>query len=345
MAHRYVPILRWKRGERVGVRHLSAAGRHDVLPFFVLGGDRYVGRKATRKRPAIPAADVFAREMAQIWGTAPFYLDAKRVPADPAGGHPLTDIGASARAIGLELIPATRLDVPRPYWTAVVSLVRTDQRGLALNVDLNEFATFANWIQLWPFQPAETDLIVDFENNIGNVAALGPAIDQVILNLHAGPQWRSVTMSGTSMPENFTGYIAGQHTIPRAEWALWQRLSALPQLAYRIDYGDYATVPVIPAPTGIRWGFPINVRYTLDRDFLICRGVQTTGPRGVDMEPQLIGHAHSIVTYPKRAPLTHCWGDTKIDRIAAGADGPQGLEHWVQIGVNRHIELIRDRLP
>lgn len=342
---RYVPILRWKRGERVGVQHLSAAGRQDVYPYFVLGRDRYVGRAATKNRAVITPANVFASEISAIWGTAPFYLDAAGVPANSAGRHPLNDVGARARARGLGLIPATGLDVPRPYWAAVRSLVQADQRGLALKVDLNEFATTANWIAAWPYQPSETDLIVDFADNVANITALGTTINQVFMGLHAGRRWRSVTMSGTSMPENFAGYVAGQHLIPRAELALWRRLSTLRRLPYRLDFGDYATVPVIPPPIGIRWGFPINVRYTLPQEFLISRGVQTTGPGAVDMGVQLIGHAQAIVAHAGRTPLANCWGDTTIDSIAAQTAGPQGLENWVRIGVNRHIEITRDRLP
>ena len=335
MTFRYVPILRWKRGERIGVQRLSAAGRHDVSPCFVLGRDRYVGRAATKNRAAIAPANVVASEILAIWNTAPFYLDAAGVPANPAGRHPLIDIGAKARAKGLRLIPVARLDSPLPYWTAVRSLVRSDQRGLALKVDLNEFASAANWIALWPYQPSETDLIVDFADNVENVAALGSAINPVFRTLQAGRQWRSVTMCGTSMPENFAGYVAGQYLIPRTELALWQRLSRLRRLPYRLDFGDYATVPVIPPPIGIRWGFPINVRYTLPQEFLICRGVQTTGPGAVDMDVQLLGHAQAITAQAGRSPLVNCWGDTTIDSVAAQAAGPQGLEHWVRIGVNR----------
>jgi hypothetical protein len=284
-------------------------------------------------------------EILAIWNTAPFYLDAIAVPTNPTGRHPLIDIGTRARASGLGLIPATRLDAPAPYAVAVHTLTQADQRGVALKVDLNEFTSAARWIAAWPYQPADTDLIVDLADNVATVEALGAAINPAFLGLHAGSQWRSVTMVGTSMPENFAGYVAGSYVIPRLELTLWGRLSVLPQLPYRLDYGDYTTVAVIPPPTGIRWGFPINVRYALPRGFLICRGVQTTGPSAVNMDVQLIRHAQTITAYRGRTPLANCWGDNTIDRIAALADGPRNLEHWVQIGVNRHIESTRSILP
>ena len=344
MVYRYVPIIRWKRGERVGVQHLSGPARNDVFPLFVLGTDQYVGRKATKKSPVVPAPDAIAAELQSIWGKAPFYLDATALPASTAGHHPLVDIAASMRALGLSLIPATRVTAPGSYQAAVNATAAKDHRGVLLRVDLQEFSAAATWQSAWPTPMAETDLLVDLEDTIGVVAQLGAAVDHVFSNLHGQGQWRTVTMAATSMPENFSGYTAGTSTIPRTEHALWSRLSGI-SLKYRLDYGDYATVAVMPAPSGIRWGFPINVRYTLPREFLICRGVATTGPGGIDMDPQLVGHSQSIVGWKGRGPLPQCWGDTRIDRIASRIENPQGLEHWVQIGVNRHIELVRSILP
>ena len=100
----------------------------------------------------------------------------------------------------------------------------------------------------------------------------------------------------------------------------------------------------MPPPAGIKWGFPINVRYTLPQDFLICRGVSTTGYGGVDMDKQLVGHAKDIVSYSGRHRIS-CWGDGEIDNIASGKTSQGNLETWVQISVNRHIELTRQQIP
>lgn len=344
MAHRYIPILRWKRGERVGLRNVTQAGRQDVVPMFILGTGRYVSRERTASRPAVTAADVIVTDLETAWGMAPFYLDASALSHTAGRPHPLIDIAKRARATGLALIPATRVTAPQAYQQAVVTVAQADHRGVAVRVDLQGLTSASTWTGVWPIPLNETDLIADFTDNIAVVAALGASVDHAFTNLHNGGRWRTVTTVGTSMPDNFSGYRAGIYTIPRAELQLWQRLLAL-RLPYRIDYGDYATVPINPPPEGIAWGFPINVKYTLEQDFLIGRGVGTTGFGGVDMDQQLIGHAKSIVGYRTRNPLLHCWGDTKIDSVAVGTDRPGNLETWVQIGVNRHIELMRGHLP
>jgi len=344
VTYTYIPILRWKRGEKIGLQNLSAAARQDIVPLFLLGTEQFVGRKATQQKPAMTAPVVFVNELQSIWGTQRFYLDASAIPPTSATHHPIEHIATSAQSAGLQLVPATRLGASLVYQAAVQKIVSADGRGVALVVGLNEFTSGAGWINAWPFAPGQTDLILDLRDNARTVNSFGAAIDQSFLGLHAGGQWRTVTLAGSSMPENFTGMAAGLSVISRDELALWQRLSAL-SLPYRLDYGDYTTVAVTPAPSGIRWGFPINARYTLLNQFLVCRGVNTTGPGAQDMDVQLRGHAASITAYPSRGPLSACWGDAKIDNIGSGVGSPQGLEHWVQIGVNRHIELTRHHLP
>ena len=340
---RYTPILRLMRGERVGLQKLTAAGRTNVAPIFVLAPKQYVGKKQTKNKPAVPAPTVIANDIMTAWGTSPFFLDASALPTG-ASHHPIVDIAAATRALGLNLIPAAPLSAPLPYQQAVSGVVVTDKRGIGLRVDLNQFSSAAQWISHWPFPRASTDLIVDVADNAPMVAGLGAAVTHVFQQLPHGSQWRSVTIAGTSMPENFSGLVAGTHLIHRSEVTLWQQLSGA-QLPYRIDFGDYASIPTVPPPAGIAWGFPINVRYTLANDFLICRGVGTTGFGGVELAPQLIGHATSIMQYAGRGALAHCWADQTIDKIGLGIASPQGLEHWVQIGVNRHIELVRSLLP
>lgn len=331
------------RGERVGLQKLSPAGRTNVSPVFVLAPKQYVGKKQTKNAAAIPAPAVIANDIMTSWGTSPFFLDASALPTG-VNHHPIVDIAAAARALGLNLIPAAPLSSPLPYQQAVNSVIAMDQRGIGLRVDLNQFSSAAQWLPQWPFPVASTDLIVDVADNAPMVAGLGAAVTHVFQGLLHGSQWRSVTIAGTSMPENFSGMVAGTHLIHRSEITIWRQLAGA-NLPYQIDFGDYASAPTVPPPSGIAWGFPINVRYTLAAAFLICRGVGTTGFGGVDLAPQLIGHANKIIQHTGRGALAHCWADQIIDKIGSGAASPQGLEHWVQIGVNRHIELVRSLLP
>lgn len=341
---RYVPILRWKRGERIALRHLTPQARARTTPLLLLGSEQFKVKAATKAHAAVPAPQVFVHDMLSDWGNGTFYLDASSLPTQGAQPHPIAAIASAARAAGATMIPVVHLGANHSYVSAVTAIRNFDGRGVCLRIDMQELFSVANWLPQWPFAIGETDLIVDFGENVASAAALGTALDGVFTGLNTSGVWRSITVAGTSMPPNFTGYTAGQHHIARIEAQLWSRLSALP-LPYQLDFGDFASVTTGVTPTNIAWGYPINVKYTLPNHFLIFRGVRTTGPSGVDMDIQLRGHARGIAGYSPRHPIAGAWSDHAIDQIAVGNADTKGLEHWVQLSVNRHIELMHAVLP
>ncbi len=338
MATRYVPIMRWKRGEKIGLKNVLASSKARVFPIFELESDQFKLKAATSRQSALSAAEVVVKDVIECWGTsAPFGLFFK-------SAHSLTEIATVARSNNLKMIPVTTLHAPPSYQSAIIAIQNIDRRGIVLRISLNDAATVSTWMPSWPLHPSKIDLIIDIADQVSVVNGLGVIVDNLFKGLHKNYQWRSVTLSGTSMPQNFTGYVSGVHVIERLEFDLWQRLCAV-GLASQLDYGDYTSTSIAPAPSSIAWGYPINVRYTIGRTFLICRGVRTVGSTGIPANVQLRGHANTILNTSGRGPITHCWADQRIDAIALGTEGPQTLEHWVRIGVNRHIEEIIRILP
>jgi hypothetical protein len=341
VVYRYTPILRWKRGEKAALKSVAAPLAANISPLIIVTDETFKDQPEKIDQEAVPASFLFADEIHKNWGARAFYLDASGVK--PKGVHSLIKTAELCRDLGANLTPATSLGAPAPYEAAVMQVAQADKRGVALRVTLREFSSAENWVPSWPHSLKETDLIVDLGEKVTTIVDLGSTLDATFRALHKGKDWRSVTVAGTSMPENFGGMKPGLQTIERTELALWHQLlqSSLP---YRIDYGDYATVPIIPAPSAIAWGYPINVRYTLPTKFLICRGVPPTGENGVDLDEQLVGHATSIKKYRQRDRID-CWSDKIIDKIADEEEPPGNLEKWVRIAVNRHLELVRSKMP
>lgn len=334
----YTPILRWKKGERNAVERLSHNGKYGTLPYFIVREEQYKAAKKTAKKPAKTAEYRFVDEMSASWGAGTCFIDMSEIPAGA-----LTAVLALGYGGGVNLIPGMSFASPPPYQRAAVAGAGAHGCGLGLRIDLQEMATADIWAGGIGLPLNQIDLIIDLGNNVANVQALGAVVVAAFQALHAAQDWRSVTIAGTSMPDDFQGYAAGLHLIHRHEWDLWRNISGA--VGYRLNYGDYATVPIIEPPEGIAWGFPINAKYTLDADFLICRGVRTKGPGSMDMAAQLLSHARSVTTYHARNAVANCWADGEIDDIAAGLSGPGGLPQWVTISVNRHIELVRHLLP
>lgn len=342
----YVPMLRWKRGEKKALRNVRAATKARAInPYIDVSADRFRGKAATKRAAATTAPDQFIAELADSWGVGRVYVAAATLLPEPGSTtHPIQEIAKRAKAAKIAVVPATELAASPAYQSAVFSAAKTLGSGVCLKISLDEMANAASWIGKWPVPLPDTDLIVDLGNNVANVLALGTPVVDAFRILHKGAQWRSVVCVGTSMPDNFQAYAKGLYPIPRKEWTLWQKINA-GALPYALDYGDYCTVALTTPPSGIKWGYPITVKYTLKDEFLICRGVRTTGAGAVDSDVQLVAHAKAIKGYGKRGAIAGCWADDQIDQIAAGKIGPSGLENWVTLAVNRHIELVRGQLP
>jgi len=344
MRYRYIPILKWKRGERRAIKAVTPDMAKGVCPLITVTEETFADQSETARSEAMSASFPFADEIYKHWGARPFYLDASAIQPLAGGVHPLIDTAKHCRELGARLTPATTLAANAAYEAAVLKVAQIDNCGVALTVDLREFTSAAQWLPSWLHALNQTDLILNLADKVATISDLGPVLEMAFRGLQRGIEWRSVTVAGTSMPANFIEYDKDEvHLIDRKEWTLWQHLISL-SLPYRLDYGDYATVPIAPPPSDLGWRFPINARYTLPTQFLISRGVRTRGEGARDMDKQLIAHANTIVEYKKRSRLD-CWADETIDKIAAREKSPEGLEHWVKIAVNRHITRVRTDIP
>ncbi len=351
--YKYTPLLRWKAGEREALAQISPAAKANVEPLILLGSEQYAATKSPPKKAPKripkkappPAHEAFVQQLVETWGTdGSVLLDASAL-IETGSGHHLDRIAQDARKAGLQLMPATMLAVDPKYQAAVRRMVSTDHRGAALRVKLADLAAAPTWLVSWMLSPAETDLIIDLGNSVGDVAALGVPVLDAFATLHQGASWRSVTLAGSSIPQMLSGFKIGATTLARSELTLWRKLVAH-GLPYRIDFGDYATVAPDALTIDVPGSFPINVKYTLKDDFFIRHGVRTAGLGGIERHIQFRDHAKSIHRLATRGKLADCWGDGQIDRIATDPSTSAGSPaKWVAYSVNRHIEITRAHLP
>ena len=343
MVCRYVPILRWKRGELRGLQRVRPGLRNNTAPLFVIIDNTYKRRAFLAKISNPSEPEAIAADIEVAWGNKPFFVDASEVAAT-RGAHMLGDLVSRCLLRKLNPVLATTLDADPHYTQAVINDARTRHVGAALRVTLLEAAAVSSIVQTWGLPPRETDLIVDLRDAADEAVATLNGVIHILSQVCSAGPWRSVTVVGTSMPENFGGMPPGTHELRRHEWSVWNgiRQAGLPR---DVDYGDYATVPYQIADVPEYARFSVNVRYTLKDRFLIRRGVPFRGPGSRPMREQLREHAQAIVAHPRRAPLPGCWADEEVDRVAAGDGSSGNLESWVAIGVCRHVERVRTDLP
>lgn len=340
----YTPILRWKQGERIGLKNLNNAIRPDVSPLIDISQNQYPSPKKTKVGITTPASNALAKQLSDAWGKTKFFVDVSDLPGSQ-NAHHLDDIRTSANAAGLYLVPAIKSNSPPEYVAAVKRAIQADKRGVALRISLSEMTSMANWINQWICPPQETDLIIDLRASAATVLALGQSSIQSFQSLHQASAWRSVTIAGGSIPATLTGYVVGVTMLPRSELTLWQNIVAA-GVPFNLSFGDYATIGPDAITEGIAGPVPINAKYTLPSEFAIFHGVKIKGPGAKPREDQYRNYASQIKKMPNRNKIANCWGDDEIDRISLGPpETPGSPASWVSYTVNRHIELTRSQLP
>jgi hypothetical protein len=229
-ASHYVPVLRFKRAERVALRNLEESDKDSMTPLIEIlpnGDARYEAS----------GGSTIAAQVKENWGDRPLFIDFCQ-PSLPGVAELAISLSVAAQAYGLTTIPVTGLGRSDAYQRTIANVVGSNNHGLCMRVasrDLRE-ATFTqrfiSLISSLRVEPDAVDLIVDY--------GLGTAADPSFAYLcHRVPHptaWRTFTVLGGSFPRDLTGFRIGEHEVPREEWLRWtheirndrDRLSRLP---------------------------------------------------------------------------------------------------------------------
>lgn len=332
LVYRYVPSLRAKAGEATALTHLSAAAKDRLFPIVHLAAE-------------VPVA--FVPRLGQAWAGRSLALDGLFNFDATGSGLALQTTFAGLRSLGVTVVPSVEYGAQAGYMAVVASLAQGAATGLVVKVRLGHLHLVTAWLAQGGWDPRNVDLVV-LAGHLADFGAPG-VLDQLVLNAlqtFPNPQsYRSVTLSGSSAPKDMSNLGLGMNPVPRLEWALWQTVS--PQVPFRLDYGDHAmTHPDMSDPPGFVMGnATVSVRYTVDNDWIVIKGRPVSGKNGILMPAQYRDHAQTLAAHPAFGGLTGCWGDGRIQQIVAGTGTPGSRQTWVEIGANRHLSLVADRLP
>jgi hypothetical protein len=148
----YVPVLRFKRSEKVALRELGNQARAGITPLLEV----------------VPTADyaptTVADEIRTHWGPYPFFLDLNHLPESQDGDLVLTMNGA-IRSHGLLSIPVIGLRNERRFQMAVSMVVALEKRGVG--------------IRLFPEDLQRSSLQVDLEQLVNNLGLTPEQVDLI----------------------------------------------------------------------------------------------------------------------------------------------------------------------
>lgn len=248
----------------------------------------------------------------------------------------------------VRIVPSIECAAPTSYSAVVHKVIGRYAPGLVVKARVGQVPSVAGWVSTQGWKPQEVDLVV----TAGQIEEYGDDVQFADFVVHAisaalpnPPPWRSVTLASSAAPRDYSSLALGRNVVARMDWHLWKRVSQ--KVPFALDYGDFAiSHPDMTEPPGVAMTrASVSVRYSLDDDWIILKGSSTTGPKGKPMGQQFRNHAKALVADPQFDGLAACWGDQRIQEIAKGTGKSGSRTTWVEIGVNRHLSLVADRLP
>lgn len=343
----YVPVLKWKRGEQVGLQNMADSKKAQITPLIeVMQGK---------------IADEIVSSINQYWEGRPFFLDFSLILDDihDDGQPEYCVLLNSLNQLQSPSIPVIKLGFDEEILDNVVR--NSDlSKGICLRIypnDLNDEDIFREMITAiidrMRVDVTSVDYVLDLEYI--SQAVLMPYIMSVV-NPSLRWNWRNFILSASSFPQDMTQIRSDSiERLFRLEWQLWEMLLTRynsKRIQRMPNYSDYSIAhpyiievdPRIMNPSG-------NIRYTIDDEYLIVKGsavkdvrrdnrIVHTG-RGYG---QMVDLCQALIQMHEFSGPGFSWGDQYIQDCANGQASPGNPETWRRVGTNHHLTFVVNQL-
>lgn len=349
----YVPILKWKRGEQIGVKNLSNTCKDKIIPLIEIPPIEWDYENECPKKNIDEHLAGVVETILTSWGVnRRFFLDIPWMDEETedllTGQHALEYLFEDILKNTLEGIPIIRCNDYDRYKEIVKDIVRTNPYGVCIRIkdddllDLDEnLEQLCSYLQI---DKCNVDLIIDLEYIFPNKESQNILTAKNILNeIPDISKWRSITICATSFPENTS--MVDRNTvgrIERGEWTLWNNLFARKaKLQVMPNFGDYCISNPAPFELDPRlMNMSANIRYTIKDDFLIFKGISIKKGKWAQAT-KLCNH---IIVHPDYSGNNFSWGDKYIYDCANGDCSSGNAETWRRVGTNHHLAFVVNQL-
>jgi hypothetical protein len=339
----YVPILRWKRAEKIALRYLQPADKAVITPLIELVPTSFKPGQDGSENPAL-VLEREAKEIKKDWGTAPFFVDVNHLEecVPPINGltHPLEYLSDKARMEGLRLVPVTGLTRGDAYQN-LVKRTGSDGPGVCFRLTPSEVLDpgfnnrLGDLIARLRLERENVDLVLDYK--VFDPSA--PTLAIMISHIPSIADWRTFAVACGAFPEDLQQFTPGRHTIAREDWLSYRdqiadplRLQRRPSFAdYTVQYGIYKEPPQRSNPSA-------SIRYALSDRWIIMRGEGIFNKDGPGRE-QYVANATLLSESDDFYGPNFSYGDSYIYDVSQGIEGHGSPETWIRAGINHHMTV------
>lgn len=343
----YLPILKWKQGERIALRSLKPDQRENVVPLIELQPITAAPDRASLVA-ALPAyLQKIAAELSKALPEASWCgIDTRYV----AAGYPRQV--QLLNAICVQLSKLTDLEILPVISSALVQTEPDQLAKLAerfnehiLRIDTPSVAV----AQVQPIVDCAREhipgsllhVVVDQFSLVGKDPKVTTNIVKPYLDAAIASQCASVTLAGGSFPVNLIGFKQGFHDIVRVEWKVWSSIHKLADYA-DVRYSDYCVTHPAQAPEmdPTQVNPSVAIRYAADGFWRLFKagGFKKGAPN------QYISLCKLLMTDAVYSGATYSFGDKCYADAAASKLGNGNPSSWRRDATNHHLVLTQRSL-
>jgi hypothetical protein len=336
MCPNYVPILKWKQGEKAALRNLNEEHKNQVVPLLeVIDADE-------------PTKIIDERNT--YFPNHPVYIDTHYIDGED-GAFLISLIEQSSKITYPVLYPD---DFP----SFADNMFQLTDRVLVRipvpeEVDGESYEEIFQSINSWS---KDKDIIIDIMLDLYLIEKRSEAsiklleLKNVIRTyILDNDNFSDIIIASTSFPENLSSMTSGEDLyIDRYEINVFEKIilfADFKKIKDRFIFSDYGVTRFTDTEidfSKLKYGVLPKARYTLRDKYWVLKGKKDTKTRQwVRSQAQI---ARDIYKSPQYYGENFSFGDLDIKERALGIKGPGNNKDWVTIASNHHIAVVMEEL-
>lgn len=337
-----MPFLKAKAGELGALRNLAPNVKKLITPFIdIIPNTNNSFEKQLSEFPV---------KLSKSWGVDyPIFIDTIRAVTN--ADNLLEKFHKELRKAHIKAIPV--IGQERKFSSCFNKIIQQNQTGLGIRL-LKEsliedptklFLHIDNLIAKFGITHKNVYLLLDMESlNSQTETAIRSLLLDVIREANSNRKWASIILAASAFPQTMSGIKSDDLTyIPRSDYTFWEgiRKECL-QFGEPALFGDYGVVSPMFSDIDFRKVNPsAKIRYTTNKNWLICKGHGVKGEKGFEQFRSL---ASNIISHKDFKGGNFSWADRKIFDCANNKTGTGNMQTWVTIDINHHITLVSKQL-
>lgn len=341
----YTVVTRVLEGETSGLLRVSDNAVHRTMPYFEV-----VRRRDDTEDNQESRLVEAAERIADTWRfRGPAFVEIYDAIPRESGwwerGHPIAGFYKYLRHRGVEVVPTTSLDRSGDFRNAFIDTAKALGNGLGARLYSDDLElpenTVGNLVELLAdanIAASQLDVVINLERlRSDQLGSLRGAVIDFFAAIYRVIEPRSITLIGSSVPENLSGIPEnGEAHVRRLELSMWRDVG---MGAWRrglpLRLGDYGVVR--PEYVDRKGPFPnINARliYTVSDGMFVLRGCSR---KKVPLDEQYGKLASKLAAHRDFSDSMQ-WADRMIRASARAASASGQPKRWISVCTSRHVE-------